>query len=155
MAPKLAVLLCLFLPLGGLAGCGPDPTPPLGRWEGSYESPETLVTARVEISRDGQIRLSAPHLTDISPDLSEPERENRRQNLAARLLADWPAVAPRKLAFDGETFRLPDGVAPQMVWTTSTNHMLLYLYLGKRPALKIPLRPAGSFSTDPFAPPKL
>src|SRR5438067_9988316 len=131
-------VLALLL-TGALAACS-KPAPPVGKWEGGYASNSTLVVARVEVMPDGQVRLMAPDITGL--DLATPERMAQlRQRLAADLATGWDGVTPRKFDFDGDSFRKPGGVAPQMVWDKKTNQMTVELYIGTRPALPVPLRP--------------
>ncbi len=82
-----------------LASCS-HPAPPAGRWEGTYESSDTMIAARLEIEPDGQVRVSAPDLLDIGPD----GRDAMHEKLASDLAAAWDSVAPRPMDFDGETF---------------------------------------------------
>src|SRR5581483_11616268 len=71
-----------------LAACAPH-KPPAGRWEGVFESADTMVAARVEIEPDGAVRLSAPDLTGIAGAGAE-RRKTMRARLAAGLAAAWP-----------------------------------------------------------------
>lgn len=143
--------LLLFAALAGfsLTACS-KPAPPQGRWEGGYAANGTLVAARVEIGADGLVRVSAPDLTNLQN--AKPERlRQQREALAADLASGWDGVAPRKFDFDGETFRKPGGIAPQMVWDKKTNQMTLQLYIGSNPALPVPLRPVDGFHDNPWA----
>ena len=141
-------IACLLL-LTALAGCS-KPTPPQGRWEGGYDSGGTIVAARVEIEADGQVRVSAPDITNLQG--AKPEQlQQERDRLSADLASGWDGVAPRPFDFDGKTFRKPGGVAPQMVWDKNSNQMTLELYIGANPALPVPLRPVDGFHDDPFA----
>jgi hypothetical protein len=140
-------LLALLLP--ALLACS-KPVPPQGRWEGGYQSNDTLIAARVEIGADGQVRVSAPDVTNLA--LTRPEElPAMRRQLASDLANGWDGVMPRPLDFDGTTFRKPGGVAPQMVWDKKTNAMTLELYIGANPALPVPLHPVSDFHDDPFA----
>jgi hypothetical protein len=137
-----------FAALLVLAGCS-KPQPPSGKWEGGYDAGGTIIVARVEIGADGQVRISAPDITnlgDAKPDMLAQERER----LAADLAGGWDGVAPRPFDFDGKTFRKPGGVAPQMVWDKTTNQMTLEIYLGANPALPVSLRPVDGFHDNPF-----
>jgi hypothetical protein len=142
----------LFLVLGLpwiLAACS-KPSPPQGRWEGGYASNGTLVVARVEIGPDGQVRVSAPDITNLQN--AKPEQiQQEREKLAADLATGWDGVGPRPLDFDGQTFRKPGGIAPQMVWDKTSNEMTLELYIGANPALPVPLRPVDNFHDNPWA----
>jgi hypothetical protein len=144
MRPLLALVLGTLL----LASCSKTP-PPVGRWEGTYESGDTFVAARLEIAAGAQVRVSAPDVTDGSI-ASEDDRVTMRRNMAARLAGGWGEIAPRPMDFDGTTFRKPGGIAPQIAWDAATKTMTLYVYLGTQPALKIPLKPVGDFSDDPW-----
>jgi hypothetical protein len=64
-----------------LAGCG-KPQPPVGKWEGGYESGGDLVVARVEILPSGQVRVMAPDITNA---MGSREQMNE---FRARLSAD-------------------------------------------------------------------
>jgi hypothetical protein len=128
-----------------LAACS-HPAPPTGRWEGAYESNEVMIAARLEIEPDGQVRVSAPDLLDIGPD----ERDAAREKLSSDLEAAWDSVTPRPMDFDGENFRKPGGIAPQMVWKAKSRKMSLIVYLGTRPAITIAMREVGGFSENPW-----
>jgi hypothetical protein len=141
---KAAAIMAFLI----LAGCA-KPHPPQGRWEGGYDSDGTLVAARVEIEPDGQVKISAPDLTNTQA--AKPEQlEQMRARLAADLATAWDSVAPRPFDFDGTTFRKPGGVAPQMVWDKTSNQMTLELYIGANSALPVPLRPVDSFHDNPW-----
>src|SRR5476651_2578340 len=144
---RAAFLLALLAPVL-LASCS-KPAPPVGRWEGGYQSVSTLVVARVEVMKDGQVRLSAPDITSL--ELARPERlAELRQQLAADLASSWDGITPRPFDFDGDTFRKPGGIAPQMVWDKKTNQMTVEIFIGANPALPVPLRPVGEFHDDPW-----
>lgn len=132
-----------------LAACS-DPRPPVGKWEGGYESGGTLVVARVEILPTGLVRISAPDLLNIQ-DTRFEQMQRHRARLAAELRNIWTDVAPRPFDFDGKTFRNPGGIAPQMVWDEKTNQMTLQLYFGANKALPVMLRPVTDFHDSPFA----
>jgi hypothetical protein len=144
MRPLLALVLGTLL----LASCSKAP-PPVGRWEGTYEAGDTFIAARLEIAPGSQVRISAPDVTDGSI-ASEDDRVTMRQNMAARLAGGWGEIAPRAMDFDGTTFRKPGGIAPQLDWDAGSKTMTLYVYLGTHPAIKIPLKPVGDFSDDPW-----
>lgn len=131
-----------------LTACS-KPQPPQGRWEGGYDGNGTLVVARVEIGADGLVKLSAPDITNLQ-DARADQLQQMRERLAADLAAGWGDVAPRPFDFDGDTFRKPGGIAPQMVWDKSSNQMTLELYIGANPALPVPLRPVDSFHDNPW-----
>jgi len=124
------------------------PTPPVGKWEGGTESGGTLVVARVEILPNGQVKIMAPDITNV---MGPRERiDQLRARLSADLTNGWSEVQPRSFEFDGKTFRKPGGIAPQMVWDKSSNHMTLQLYIGARPAFPVPLLPVDDFHDNPF-----
>ena len=124
------------------------PAPPKGRWEGVFETGDTMIAARLEVEDDGQVRVSAPDLLDIGS-ASDEDRPAMRQKLAADLDAGWGDVATRPMDFDGENFRKPGGIAPQMIW--KSGNMQLVVYLGTRPAIQIPMRKVDDFSDNPFS----
>jgi len=140
---RKAVLLSLLL----LAGCAKHP--PTGKWEGGYASEGTIVVARVEIGDNGLVRLSAPDITNLEG--AKPDAVlNERARLQSELVNGWENVAPRKMDFDGKTFRNPGGHAPQMVWDKDTNQMTLEIFIGAKAALPVVLRPVPGFHDDPF-----
>lgn len=139
----------LFVVLAAaLTGCS-KPQPPVGKWEGGYESGGDLVVARVEILPGGQVKVMAPDYTNAVG--SRARIEELRDRLAASLANGWSEVTPRNFEFDGKTFRKPGGIAPQMVWDKASNHLTLQLYIGSRPALPVPLRPVDDFHDNPWA----
>jgi hypothetical protein len=142
---RFAAALAAFLML---AACS-KPTPPVGKWEGGYESGGIVVAARVEILPGGQVKVSAPDITYITG--SREQINELRSRLSSGLTNGWDEVAPRSFDFDGTTFRKPGGIAPQMVWDKASNQMTLELFIGARPALPIPLRPVSEFHDNPFA----
>ncbi|MEJ1970374.1 MAG: hypothetical protein WDN03_17365 [Rhizomicrobium sp.] len=141
-------LVALLFGLVLLAACS-RPVPPAGRWEGAFDDGDTFIAARLEIGSSGQVRVSAPDVTDVSA-TSEDDRAQMRANMAARLAGAWGEIAPRPMDFDGTTLRRPGGIAPQADWDKAGNTMTLYVYLGTRPAIKVPLKPVGDFSDDPW-----
>ena len=125
------------------------PIPPVGKWEGGTEGGGDLVAARVEVLPGGQVKVSAPDITNaMGP---REQIDELRARLAADLANSWSEVSPRSFDFDGTTFRKPGGIAPQMVWDKATNQMTLELFIGARPALPVPLRPVADFHDNPFA----
>jgi hypothetical protein len=136
-----ALMLCT------LAACSPS-APPEGRWEGAYESGDTMIVARLETTHDGQVRISLPDITGVSNDPAE--RTTTRESLAERLAGGWGEVAPRPMDFDGTTFRKPGGIAPQIDYDKSTNTMNVYVYLGTSPAILVPLHSVANFSDNPW-----
>jgi len=140
--------LLLIVIAAALAGCS-KPQPPVGKWEGGYESGGDLVVARVEILPSGQIKVMAPDYTNAVG--SRARIEELRARLAASLANGWSEVTPRTFDFDGKTYRKPGGIAPQMVWDKASNHLTLQLYIGSRPAMPVPLRPVDDFHDNPWA----
>lgn len=130
------------------AGCA-RPAPPQGRWEGTYESGDTLIAARLEIEPDGQVKISAPDLSGVGNNAEE--RQSARERLADGLADAWESVSPRTFDFDGRTFRKPGGIAPQLLWDAGTRTMTLVVYLGTQPALNIAMRGVDEFHPDPWA----
>lgn len=144
MRPVVAVLFGAIL----LASCSKS-APPVGRWEGTYEQGGTFIAARLELAPNAQVRISAPDVTDPSID-NDQDRSAMEQNMADRLAGAWGDVEPRPMDFDGTTFRKPGGIAPQIEWDRSSNTMTLFVYLGTRPAIRIPLHPVDDFSSNPW-----
>ena len=132
-----------------LAGCS-KAQPPVGKWEGGYDSNGTIVVARVEITAGGLVKVSAPDITNLQGATPE-QMAMQRARLAAELVHVWDEVEPRQFEFDGKTFRKPGGVAPQMVWDKASNQMTLQLYFGANRALPVILRPVDGFHDNPFA----
>ncbi len=132
-----------------LAGCSRH-TPPVGRWEGVYESSDTIIAAWLEIGKTGLIRVSAPDTTNIAEDATPADRQSIRDDMVARLVSGWGSVEPREMDFDGHTFRKPGHIAPEMIWDADSKQMTLVMYLGANPALKVPLRKIEEFSENPF-----
>ena len=122
--------------------------PATGKWEGTYGTDDTMIAARLEIAPDGMVKVSAPDLLGVSG--SQDDREAMRERLAGDLIAGWGEVVPRKMDFDGETFRKPGGIAPQMIWKAKKKQMLLVVYIGTQPSIRIPMREVGDFSENPF-----
>jgi hypothetical protein len=132
-----------------LAGCSRH-QPPVGRWEGGYESSDTIIAAWLEIGKDGLVRVSAPDTTNIEPGTSAQQRQALRDEMVERLAAGWGGVEPRKMDFDGHVFRKPGGIAPQMIWNADDKEMTVVMYLGANPGLKVPMHAVKEFSEDPF-----
>jgi hypothetical protein len=148
MRRAIAALFALAC-LAGISGCS-HAAPPVGRWQGVYDTSDTIVAARVEITPKGDVYLSAPDAMGVGGSSAE-DRAAIRQKLADGLNESWGSVAPRRMDFDGKTFRKPGGIAPQMRWDSSSNTMTLILYPGTAPEIHIVLRPVKDFSPDPFA----
>ncbi len=140
----IAALFGVFL----LAACS-DPLPPVGRWEGTYQSGGAFIAARLELAGGAMARISAPDVTDPSID-NDGDRTAMEQNLADRLAGAWGDVAPRPLDFDGATFRQRGGSAPLIAWERASNTMTLYVYLGAQSAVRVVLHPVADFSSNPW-----
>jgi len=140
----LAAGLCLAVAFA----CSHSP-PPSGRWQGAYESRDTMVVTRLEIDSKGNIYLSAPDATDIGTAAAQ-DRAAIRRRLADGLSAAWGEVQPRQFDFDGRIFRKPGGVAPQLEWNPDQKTMTAVVYLGLHPSIRIALRPVSDFSGDPW-----
>jgi hypothetical protein len=143
---RFSILLLAAL---ALAACSRQPAPPHGRWVGNYESPAVMVDAWLEIQSDGTVRVSAPDVTDIGSPTDE-ERVLMHARLASQLADDWSDVTPRKFDFDGQVFRKPGGVAPQMEWNPKTKQMKVVFYFGKQHSLRIVMHPVKDFGEDPW-----
>lgn len=146
LSAALAAGLCLIMAM--LVACSPA-KPPVGRWEGTYASGDTMIAARLEIDKDGAIYVSAPDALNVATN-DEDQREIIRQRLAMGLADAWAHVLPRKLDFDGKVFRNPGHIAPQAEWDADTKTMTLIVYPGTRPSIRIKLRPVREFSADPW-----
>ncbi|HEY5338759.1 MAG TPA: hypothetical protein VIJ85_11175 [Rhizomicrobium sp.] len=133
-----------------ISACSHDTAPPVGRWEGVYDTQDTVIAARLEITAKNDIYLSAPDALDIGQS-SDTDHAAIREHLADGLADSWSSVQPRKLDFDGKTFRKPGGIAPQVEWDSSKNQMTLIVYLGTRPEIHIALHPVKDFTAIPFA----
>ena len=140
--------LLVGLCVAGLYGCS-HPKPPAGKWEGTYESDDAMVVARLEITSNGTILVSAPNAQDLSA-MSADDKAATRQKLAQDVVDAWDSVQPRTLDFDGTTFRKPGGVAPQMEWDKDNKHMTLIVYFGTS-SIRIPLHAVSDFSANPWS----
>jgi len=144
----LAAAIFSALCLATLAGCSASKQPPIGRWEGTYETDDDMVVVRVEILSSGSIYLSAPDAMDIAA-VPANQRGPMRERLASSLAESWGEVEPRTFDFDGRVFRKPGGIAPQMEWNPDSKTMTVVIYLGMKTA-RIPLRQVKDFSADPW-----
>lgn len=144
----MRTILALLLVAVTLAGCS-KPQPPQGRWEGTYDDGSTFIAARMEIGADGLVSVMAPDVTDVTPS-SKDDVLMMRETMAQRLAGAWGEVVPRKMDFDGKTFRRPNGIAPQAEWEDASKSMTLYVYIGTRPVIKMPMRPVSEFSDNPW-----
>ena len=143
---RFAVLLLASLVL---AACS-KPAPPVGRWSGVYESLDMMVDARLEVEKDGSVRVSAPYVLNIA-NASAEDRAAMHLRLAGELADDWDTIAPRPMDFDGEVFRKPGGVAPQMEWNKHSKEMTIVVYFTSHPALHFPVHAVGDFTRDPWS----
>ena len=141
------ILMCFVL--AALAACS-SKTPPVGRWEGTYDSAGTLIAARMEINGKGEVFVSAPDATNIAG-ASAADQAATRARLAQGLAAGWGDVPGRHYDYDGSTFRKPGGIAPQMEWHSSDNSMTMYVYLGTD-TVTVPLHAVKDFSDNPWPP---
>jgi len=139
----IAALLGSFL----LSSCS-ESAPPVGRWEGTYQSGATFIAARLELAPGPTARISASDVTDPSI-ASDEDRIAMQQNLAERLAGSWGEIAPSPLAFDGKTFRKPGASAPLITWDPAANTMTLYVYLEAQIAIRVTLCPVADFSANP------
>jgi hypothetical protein len=141
------LLTCFVLAAAAvLAGCS-DPQPPLGRWEGVYDGDDAMIVARLEIVPDA-IRVSAPNAFAAFSAMADAERQSVQRDLARRLAAAWPNVAPSSFTFDGKIFRKPGGVAPQMEWDPDHKQMTLVVYPGLHDTIRLSLRAVEAFGED-------
>ena len=145
---RFAILL--LLGLGVLAACSRPAQPPVGRWIGHYDAPDVMVDARLEITKDGLVRASAPDLLDVG-EISDEARVATHARLAAELAESWDEAEPRAMDFDGQVFRKPGGVAPQMEWDPQTRQMKVVFYFGTKHSIRIPMRAVDDFDKDPWA----
>jgi hypothetical protein len=130
-----------------LSACA-DPRAPVGRWEGVYEDADVIIVARLEITKDGVVRVSAPNAITERVALSPAERSRLLGQLQSGLAASWPAVKPLPLEFDGSIFRKPGGVAPQLEWDAERRRMTMFYYSGTRASVRVSLTEVG----EPGAP---
>jgi hypothetical protein len=144
----IAAAIVSVICLAAMPGCSHHGAPPAGRWEGAFESSDTMIAARLQIDAKGQILVSAPDAENFADNAEA--RAAIRQTLAQSLSSSWGEVQPRAFDFDGTVVRKPGGVAPQMEWDPGTNAMTLVVYLGLRSAIRVPLKPVKDFSDNPW-----
>ena len=132
-----------------LAACA-KPIPPVGRWAGNYDAQGTMIDARLEIGGDGLVRVSAPDISNVVV-ASQDDRAAMHERLASELAEGWDQVMPRAMDFDGQVFRKPGGVAPQIEWDKTNQRMTLVVYFGANPRIYVALHPVADFSNDPWA----
>jgi len=142
--------ILLLIGFGALIACSRPAHPPAGRWIGHYDAPDVMVDVRLEITKDGAVRASAPDLLDVGQ-VSDQDRTAMHARLAADLAASWDDAAPRTMDFDGHVFRKPGGIAPQMTWNRDTKQMSLIFYFGTKHSIGIPMHAVEDFNSDPWA----
>lgn len=143
------ILVCFAL--AALTACS-SKTPPVGRWEGTYETSDTIIAARMEVNAKGDAFVSAPDATNMGG-VTGADREAMRQKLAQGLASGWGDVPGRHYDYDGSTFRKPGGIAPQMEWHSSDNSMTMYVYLGTT-SVTVQLHAVKDFSDNPWPQPQ-
>ena len=143
-------VILLLLGFGALVACSRPAQPPVGRWIGNYDAPDVVVDARLEITKGGAVRASAPDLLDVGK-VSDQDRAAMHARLAADLAASWDDTVPRAMDFDGHVFRKPGGIAPQMKWNPDTKQMSLIFYFGTKHSISIPMHAVEDFNSDPWA----
>jgi hypothetical protein len=146
---KWAATILSALCIVTVAACSFSHQPPVGRWEGTYESDDDMVVVRVEIVQNGTLSVSAPDAMDIGG-VPADQRGPMRERLAASLASSWGSVEGRTMDFDGRVFRKPGGIAPQMEWNPDSKTMTAVIYLGMK-TTRIPLRAVKDFSADPWS----
>ena len=128
-----------------LTACSEDPPPPVGRWQGVYESGDAVIVARLEIAPGGAVRVSAPNAFGEVSGLTEFDRARVLDQLSAGLSEGWAGIQPLPFNFDGKIFRKPGGVAPQMEWDETRKQMTLIVYPGLKDTIRMPLEPVAEF----------
>lgn len=141
------IVACLCL--AAVTGCSRNVPPPVGRWEGIYDSGNVIVAARMEVTPKEQIYVSAPNAENIG-NMSAEDHAAIRKKLADGLAAGWDGVAPHKMDFDGKSFRNPGGIAHQAEWDAAARRMTLIVYLDRGNGIRIPMRSVKAFSPNPF-----
>jgi hypothetical protein len=125
------------------SACARTPAP-TGKWEGFYEDEGLAVAVRLEIDNAGIVRVSAPNAI-IENKPSQAERSEIRADLVLKLDRSWPSVRPLPLEFDGEAFRKPGGVAPQLEWDAKNARMTMIYYSPSRPSVRVRLEAVEEF----------
>ena len=145
---RFAILLIAGLVL---AGCSKSHQVPSGRWIGHYESSSVMVVAWLEITPDGDVRVSAPDFLDPG-EITDEQREAAHKRLANELYEGWGNIPSRRYEFNGHIFRKPGGVAPQMEWNPATKQMKVVFYFGMQRSIRIAMQPVKEFTEDTWLP---
>ena len=146
---RLYMTILAGLCLVAVTACSRHVPPPVGRWEGTYDSGDAIVAARMEVTPKEQIFVSAPNAENIG-DMSQEDRAAVRRKLADGLAAGWDSLPPHKMDFDGKFFRNPNGIAHQAEWDAAAQRMTLIVYLDKGDGIRIPMHSVKQFSPNPF-----
>ncbi|HYM17475.1 MAG TPA: hypothetical protein VEU06_02825 [Micropepsaceae bacterium] len=133
--------------LSALAACSGHPALPTGRWQGVYEDGNLIVAARLEIDKNGHVRVSAPNAIGDFAGMSDNDRARFRAGLVSRLANSWAVVGNVPLDFDGKAFRKPGGVAPQLEWDANAHRMTMIYYSGNRASVRVPLQAVEDFDS--------
>jgi hypothetical protein len=141
LRPLSAAVLVLVV----LAACSKTAEPPTGRWQGVYEDAGLLVVARLEITPNGAVRVSAPNAIGDFGTMPQSERGQLRARLENELAQAWDKVGTLPLEFDGKDFRKPGGVAPQLEWNAKAHRMTMIYYSGNRASVRVPLDSVKDF----------
>ena len=145
---RFAILLIGLLSCGlFISGCSESHKPPSGRWIGHLDSPAVMVDAWLEITPNGDVKVSAPDILDPGEPTDE-QREAAHKRLANQVYDDWGSVHARHYEFDGHTFRKPGGVAPQMEWDPSSQKMKLVFYFAMQRSIRIAMSEVKDFNQD-------
>jgi hypothetical protein len=145
---RFAILLIAGLVL---AGCSKSHQVPAGRWIGHYESSSVMVVAWLEITPQGDVRVSAPDFLDPGEPTDE-QREAAHTRLANQLYDGWGNIPSRHYEFNGHVFRKPGGFAPQMEWNPVTKQMKVVFYFGMQRSIRIAMQPVKEFTEDTWLP---
>lgn len=143
------IFILLLAGLVMLAACSHNDQPPTGRWIGHLDTPDAMVVAWLEIFPDGKVKVSAPDILGVG-DVEDDQRRMLHARLAQKLQSNWPLVEKRAMDFDGQVFRKPGGIAPQMEWNPSTREMKLVFYFGLQKSIRIKMRSVSDFKADPW-----
>jgi len=139
----------MLVGLVALTACSGHEKAPVGRWIGHMDTAEAMVIAWLEIFPDGSVKVSAPDILGVG-ELPAERKAALQARLAKKLSEAWPEVASRKMDFDGEVFRKPGGIAPQMEWNPKKREMKLVFYFGLHKSMRIRMQAVSDFSSDPW-----